>query len=939
MTAATSERRTAIRIAQTAAIAAVAVALQWIMQPWVGSRSPFLFFAPAILLTVMLIGRGPGLAVMLIGMINGALLLPPQGEFRIELLPDRMSLLAYIAAGLLLLMLGGRLHWSTRRAAEAEQRLRLVQENAGVGLFEIDLPARTIFVSSTLWNMFGRPPSRGDHGPLPLDDWNAPLRPEELREARVMLKRKLKEGAESYTHEHRMVLPDGQAHWFFTRIHIERDGRGRALRLSGATFDITERKRIDELLASTRTQLTQQVADLHHLHELSSRLLELGDLTSQLQAILQTLAGFHGGVQGMVSLRDPAQDRMIVAAGIGFSDAGLQRLSQAIAGDSACGLAFREKRRVVVEDTEADSRFEMSRPIGRELGFRAAHCTPLISASGDVLGVIAVYFLRPHVPDERETRLADICARKAAVFVERAHAQANAMESDRRFRVVLDSSAVPFNVLAPVRNPEGRIVDFRWSYVNLAAARELWRPVQDLVGRRVQEVLPGAWNVPDVFAHFVAVADAGETREFELHSAAHGINGWFHVVASPLPGAVAVWFADVTERKQHEHALHEADRRKDEFLATLAHELRNPLAPIRQAALISKSPGATDAQKRWSHDVIERQVRHMSLLLEDLLDVSRITRGMLRLRKESIELKAVVDAAVETAQPLIDAKRHELLIDLPPQPVHFEADQLRVAQVISNLLTNAAKYTDPGGTIRLHGECLDDEIIISVTDDGIGIRRDALTEIFKMFTQVRSTQDRSGGGLGIGLSLSKGLVELHGGSISAASAGPGKGSRFTVRLPLHAAAEPDTEAGVVVPARFAPARRILIADDNRDAAETLAEFLRLQGHEIRTAFDGEAALTEFGGFQPDTVLLDIGMPGLTGNEVAQRIRTLPAGREAMLIAITGWGQDKDRTRALSAGFDHHLTKPIDLQRLNLLLLEEPARERDGQDGYMSFRTQ
>lgn len=929
MTASIYEHSGTARAALTIAIGAAAVALQWALQPWVGTRNPFLFFAPAILLTAMLLGRGPGLTVLVIGMANGALLLPPVGELKLELLSDRISMLAFIAVGMLLLMFGSRLRWITHRASDAEQRLRMVQENAGVGLFEIDLADRTIFVSDTLSNMFGRLPGNPNHGLLPLDEWNAPLRPEELKEARTLLRRKLREGVESYTHEHRLVLPDGKAHWFFTRIHIEKDSNGKARRLRGATFDITERKRIDELLASTEHRLTQQVEDLHHLHELSSRLIELNDLTSQLQVILQALCAFLSAGKGMVALHDPVKDRMTVAAGIGFSDEALERLSQAITTESASGQAYFGKHRIFIEDTETDSRFPAARTTARELGLRAAHCTPLVNANGEVLGVISIYFSDPHVPDERETRLTDICARKTVVFIERARAQATALESDRRFRLVLDSSAVPFNVLAPVRDGEGRIFDFRWTYVNLAAARELWRPVQELVGRRVQEVLPGSWNVPDVFEHFSAVADTGETREFELHSAAHGINGWYHVVASPLPGAVAIWFADVTERKQHEQALQEADRRKDEFLATLAHELRNPLAPIRQAALISKSPGATDAQKRWSHDVIERQVQHMSLLLEDLLDVSRITRGMLRLRKKSIELAAVIDAAVETSRPLIDAKQHELVIDLPPETIHFEADQLRVAQMVSNLLTNAAKYTDPHGTIRLHCECVDENLIISVTDNGIGIRREALNEIFNMFTQVCSAQDRSGGGLGIGLSLTKGLVELHGGTISASSAGPEKGSRFTIRLPMRAAEQPGTEAGIVVPPKFALARRILIADDNCDASETLAEFLRLQGHEVKAVYDGVAALQEFSVLQPDTVLLDIGMPGLNGNEVAQRIRETPTGQDAMLIAITGWGQDKDKASALSAGFDHHLTKPIDLQRLNLLLLSGPKDKGTG----------
>jgi len=918
------ERSVATRIAFAAAISIAALVLQWAIHPFVGSRIPFLFFLPTILIVAMLGGRVPALVILAVGAVNGALLLPPTGQLAIASVEDRISLLVFLAVGSLLAVLGARLHWVTHRAAQIEQRLRLVQESSGVGMFEIDLEVRTIFASTTLSSMFGRTDMQASDGLLPLDEWNAPLRAEDLREARAVLKQKLKEGVESYSHEHSMVLPDGRERWFLTKVHIEKDYKGRAVRLRGATMDITERKRMDELLAETQSMLTQQVEDLHQLHELSSRLLELDNLTSQLQAILQSLLSLHGSGKGLVTLYDPAQGCLSVVASVGFSERALQQMSPIAVGNGACGQAYAEKRRIVIRDTEDEPDFARYRDLAREHGFRAVHCAPLVTAGGKVLGVISVHFMQPHVPDEREIRLTDICARKAAVFVERARAQASAIESERRFRVALDSSAVPFTVLNPVRDANGAIIDFRWTYANLAAARVLWRPVQHLVGQRVEELLPGSWGAPGLFEHFVAVADAEETREFELHSTPHGIAGWFHVVASPLGGSVAVWFADVTERKQHEQSLQEADRRKDEFLATLAHELRNPLAPIRQAALVSKSPLATEEQKRWSHDVIERQVRHMSLLLDDLLDVSRITRGMLHLRKESVELAAVIDAAVETARPLIDAKKHELRVELPPAPVRFEADPLRLAQVVGNLLTNAAKYTDPGGLIQLHGEVGDAELVIRVSDNGIGIRHEALTEIFQMFTQVRSTQDRSGGGLGIGLALAKGLVELHGGSVVASSDGPGQGSRFTVRLPMRIAVTPGIPASIVVPPQFSRSRKILVADDNRDAAETLAEFLRLQGHEVRIAYDGEEALAEFARFQPDTALLDIGMPGLDGNEVARRIRSLPGGSDAMLIAITGWGQDKDRRRALSAGFDHHLTKPIDLQRLNLLLLTEPA---------------
>jgi signal transduction histidine kinase/CheY-like chemotaxis protein len=376
---------------------------------------------------------------------------------------------------------------------------------------------------------------------------------------------------------------------------------------------------------------------------------------------------------------------------------------------------------------------------------------------------------------------------------------------------------------------------------------------------------------------------------------------------------------EIASREHAEAALREADRRKDEFLATLAHELRNPLAPIRQAALISQSASATEAQKRWSHEVISRQVQHMSLLLDDLLDVSRITRGTLELRRQSTELAAIVDAAVETARPAIDAKRHELLVDIPAAAVRFLADPLRLAQVLSNLLTNAAKYTDPEGQIRVGAGVSEGTLTVSVTDSGIGIPPEDIAGVFAMFSQVKSTQDRSEGGLGIGLALAKGLVELHRGTLEARSRGVGFGSEFIVRLPLT-----DTDAQSNQPAsaqrRPRPAsRKVLIADDNRDAAESLAVLLRMDGHEVTIAYDGPQALAMLAHTRPEVALLDIGMPGLDGYEVARRVRHGPLGSAVTLIAVTGWGQDRDKAQARQAGFDHHFTKPVDPGRLSELL--------------------
>ncbi|MBS0580581.1 MAG: response regulator [Proteobacteria bacterium] len=390
---------------------------------------------------------------------------------------------------------------------------------------------------------------------------------------------------------------------------------------------------------------------------------------------------------------------------------------------------------------------------------------------------------------------------------------------------------------------------------------------------------------------------------------------------------------DVTERKQAEENLRQADQQKDVFLATLAHELRNPLAPIRQAAQIARSAGATQAQRNWGLDVIDRQAANMALLLNDLLDVSRITRGQLALRKESVDLATIIDTAIETARPLIHTKHHHVHVDLPAAPLHVTVDPLRIAQVLANLLTNAAKYSDANGQIWVSARAEGDTLHLSVRDAGIGIEPDMLPRVFTMFSQAQAALERADGGLGIGLALVKGLVELHGGTVSVDSPGARRGSTFTVRLPgavvRAGGAAPEMAAG---PARGGqPRLRVLIADDNKDAAESLKVLLELEGHEVRSAHDGMQALEAAAAFRPDVIFLDIGMPGLTGYEVAERLRALDPARTLRLIALTGWGQPEDRARSAAAGFDHHLTKPIDFQVL-AELLAHPAR-RAAPDGH------
>ena len=379
------------------------------------------------------------------------------------------------------------------------------------------------------------------------------------------------------------------------------------------------------------------------------------------------------------------------------------------------------------------------------------------------------------------------------------------------------------------------------------------------------------------------------------------------------------------ERLRNMERMREDDRRKDEFLATLAHELRDPLAPLRNVLELLKRADGREHILEQARETIDRQLGHLVQLVDDLLDMSRITRNRLHLRKRRVELQSVIQQALDVALPMAESFDHELHVELPSDPVFLNADPVRLAQVIGNLLTNACKYTDPGGHIWLVAELQEDDVVVRVRDTGIGIPRNKLASIFEMFKQLPAARDRSQGGLGIGLTLVKRLVSMHGGTVEVFSAGTAHGSEFVVRLPVlrerpqvRTAARPDE-------APQTAGRRILIVDDNRDSAASLAMLLETAGNTTQEAYDGIEALEAAARFRPDVVLLDIGLPRLNGHEVCRRVRAETWGRNMTVIAVSGWGQDDDRRKSCEAGFDHHMVKPVDFDIL-LKLLAEPPRE-------------
>ena len=532
----------------------------------------------------------------------------------------------------------------------------------------------------------------------------------------------------------------------------------------------------------------------------------------------------------------------------------------------------------------------------------------------------------------------------AALVKQHAQAAAALQESQEQYRSVVEDQTELICRLLP---------DGTYTFVNGAYCRYFGRTPEELLGRTFWQFLPEADRVATrKFLDSLSPDRPVATHEHQVL----GPNGdirwhqWTNRGTYDADGRLIGYQAvgrDVTDRKhaEEEHglleahrrveeALREADHRKDEFLAMLGHELRNPLAPIGMAAEILRTRAASDETIVWVHDVIARQVGHLTRLVDDLLDVSRITRGKINLNWAPLDLRRVITQAVETSRPLLVDRKHKLAIDLPDDALPVRGDDVRLAQVVSNLLNNAAKYTEAGGRIAVSAQRDGARAIVRVVDDGIGIPANMLEHVFEMFTQVQTPGDRSQGGLGIGLTLVRRLIEMHDGMIEAHSEGPGRGSEFIIWLPLALdqcdehnalAREPDARAESPAPAeralqRAAEHKRILIVDDNVDAAESLSRMLRLEEHEVLVAHDGPSALTAAERMKPDIVLLDIGLPKMDGLEVARRLRHRANGAPPpLLVATTGFGQAEDRRRIAAAGFDHHLVKPLDPHVLQSLV--------------------
>jgi PAS domain S-box-containing protein len=526
----------------------------------------------------------------------------------------------------------------------------------------------------------------------------------------------------------------------------------------------------------------------------------------------------------------------------------------------------------------------IERPDGRRLS-ALAFANPIYDEAGRISGALNV--------------LVDVTDQRCSA--------AEARESLETLQLLIDASPVPIIVT----DPDPAIVRF-WN----PAAEGLFGWTADEVVGRTMPIVPEDKRVECAsYRTLVARGDAFPGLEtYRVTKSGRHVD--VSMSAAPLRDAngsvsgVLLLFADVSERKRAERELKEADRAKNEFLATLAHELRNPLSPIRNATEILRLRGVESNELQWALEVIERQMQHMTRLVDDLLDVSRITTNRLELRKERIEIGEIIKDAVEASRPIMEECEHRLTVTVDPQ-IAVDADRERLAQVLANLLHNAAKYTERGGIILLNASRERDSAVIVVRDTGIGIPADKLATIFEMFTQLNPSFERAQSGLGIGLTLAKRLVQLHGGTIEARSAGAGLGSEFTIRIPVADSPREDERRRPATPRAVArTALRVLVVDDKEDSAKSLGMLLEMTGNEVRIAHDGAAAVREAAAFRPHAVLLDIGMPRMNGYDAARAIRHEPWGRDIYLVALTGWGQEIDRFRTREAGFDLHLVKPV-----------------------------
>ena len=748
---------------------------------------------------------------------------------------------------------------------EPEEWLRLAQAAGGVGLFDWHLATGVARCSDHLFEVIGRT-ARADRTITPTEaqTW---IYPDDRDRVVAEIHGTLEGTADRTTAEFRLVGEDGASRWISWRGEIRRDAAGRAIRVLGAIQDITSRRRADE--------------QLHLALDRLSLVLRAGRAGLWDWEIKRGPVAFvspeYRELYGMTADEPVTYDRWLE------------------------GIYPEDRARV-----EAYGREFFARGTTYSIEFRIDHPTRGLRWFGS-MG--RLYRDADGHPERFSGINLDITALRQAELARR--------ESEERFRKIVENAATGI----AITDVRGRFEQCNPAYTALLGYRE-----DELRERELASLV----HPEDRAANLAATRRliAGEVASFEIENRYVRKDGelrWVRTYVSVLtseagkPAHLLALVTDTTHRHLEEDALKESDRRKDEFLATLAHELRNPLAPLRTGFEVLKMATDQDTRER-ARAMMARQLEHMVRLIDDLLDVSRISRGKLELKREAVSLQLVVQHAVETAWPLIEAHRLVLVTHTPDEPVWVDGDLTRLAQVVGNLLNNSTKYTPDGGRIELTIAVDRGQALVQVTDTGVGITPQMLPAVFDLFAQAARDRGRAQGGLGIGLFLVRRIVELHGGTITAESPGLDRGSTFTIRFPLAAGPRPPMVRGrAEVPHVGPTGRRILVVDDNEDAAELLATVLALHGYETRIAHDAASALVEARSFAPEVAVLDIGLPGVSGHELARQLRADPALGRTVLIALTGWGGQEDKRRTAEAGFDYHLTKPVDVAAIEDIL--------------------
>ena len=849
---------------------AAAVLIRWMLDPVIGDVLPLVTLFGAVAVAVWAGGALPATVVAILGYLAAAyLFIPPRGAIVVDL-PHLVGLVAYLFTCALIIAIGEAMRGAQARARERGDLLRITLASIGDAMITTDNEGRVTYLNAVAESLTGW--TQEDAAGQPLETVFHALDELTRQPIESPAARALREGTVVGLANHTLLVSkDGAERPVDDSAAPIRDEEGR---VSGCVLifrDVSERRRLEKAVAA--------------------RFLEARLLASIVESSDDAIV--RKSLDGIIQSWNAGAERIF---GYTAEEAVGRHISIIIPPDRLAEedriiATLKEGRRVEPFETERVRRD------GRRIRISVT-ISPIKDEAGNVVAASKI------ARDVTKQRQAEAEREMFATLI----------ESSTDFIGISDMDGVPIFV-----NRAGlRLVGLD----DMDQARKVH--VKDFFFPEDQA------RIMDEFLPSVAEKGHGEV-DVRFRNFKTGDARWMAYKVLKLLDAKgqAVGFAtvsqDVTERRRLEDGLRqlaanlsEEGRRKNEFLATLAHELRNPLAPLSNMLEILRRTGTGQPAPPQALDTMGRQLSQLVRLVDDLLDLSRITHNRLELRKAPVELGAVIDQAVEASSPLVESMRHELRVIRSPEPIHLHGDAARLAQVFANLLNNSAKYTSPGGKIEVKTERRGQEAVVTVKDNGAGIPRDRLDSIFEMFNQVQGSLERSQGGLGIGLTLVRRLVQMHGGSVQADSSGEGKGAEFVVRLPIHDA-RPAASPQPTPARKPSAARRILVVDDNHDSAESLAMLLGITGNETFTANDGAVALDAAARHRPDVVLLDIGLPTLNGYEVCRRIREEPWGKEMCLIALTGWGQEEDRRKSREAGFDGHLVKPVNYPALMALL--------------------